>query len=279
MIKIKRILESTNDENVFNVVGEFLRVKENDVTYTLVSNDVDEAYPYLVEGADGTILRFNKEGESEIGGLHLTEVSKMRLLTSSVVFEKEWTEVELKEDFSDFKETLTKFGYMEKPIFLSITDAISETTEPVFPEMRDTHEVKTRWIIRLESLTLEESDVDGMTMIPCEHIIAISDYIEKSTKKIAKRTIFISFPDPDEGTRPYSGLEQIRSIQPADDNDITLWEEASKSEYRDKEFIPLLVKPGERGFQLDPDLKSLEDLLKAELGDEENTPVGKPSNP
>lgn len=268
MIKIKRILETTNEDNTFNVIGEILRVKENDTVFTLVSNDVDEQYPYLAEGSNDTLLRFNRNGESEFGNLHLTEISRMRLVTSSLEYEKNWTEVDIKEDFSDFEDVLRDFGYMDKPIFLSITDAISEVTEPVFKEMRETHEVRTRWIIRMENLTLEETDIDGKCMLPCEHVIAISDYIEKNTKKITKRTVFISLPDPDEGTRPYSGLEQIRSIQPASDDDIAIWDEAGKEKYVEYEFIPLLVKPSERGFELDPDLKDLEDLLKAELSDE-----------
>lgn len=260
-IKIKKIV-STNNSGAVEVIGRELKCIENDaLSLTLIDSDENEEYPYLVESSDGNIYRFNSEGISERGTFHLTEVSIMRLKTSTVVSENDWTEIEFNEDFSNVAEKLNEFGYKEK-IFAVLTDIVSETSIPPIPSLKETHELQTRWVVRIDYIE-NEGDVDDKGIVPSERVVGIMDYINKETKEVTKKQVFIGFRTGDNSDVSICGVDQLKSIRPATEEEISIWEESGTGKYNDFEYIPLLLNSNGT-FEKDPDLLELEELLKDE---------------
>lgn len=255
-IKIKRVLENEQKVNgAFEVIGRKLTNKNGDV-YTLIDSDDSDEFPYLVEeDKTGNIFKFNKDGLSSSGKQELDEESLMRLKTSCIISSDDWEEVELKEDFSDIKEVLESYGYKEK-IFAVITDKLSNSATPPLQELSETHDLKTEWILRIDKI---DSD-DEFAVIPCDRTVGIMNYVNKETKKIDLRHVFIAFYDPEQG---YCSSEQFESIRPAMEDEIEIWAESGKEDYKKFEFIPLLIN--EKGnFERDPRFIELEELLNNE---------------
>lgn len=255
-IRIKRVLENEQKFNgAFEIIGKKLKNKSDEV-YTLIDCDDDDDFPYLVEeDKTGNLLKFNKNGMSSSGKQELCEESLMRLKTSCVMSKDDWEEVELNKDFSNIKEVLESYGYKEK-IFAVITDKVSNLAEPPIQEMSETHELKTEWVLRIDKI----DDEDEFAIIPCDRVVGIMSYINKDTRKVDLKHIFIAFYDPEQG---YCSSEQFESIRPATEDEIELWAESGKEEYKEFEFIPLLIN--ENGtFKQDPRFLELEELLKNE---------------
>ena len=255
-IKIKRVLENEQKFNgAFEIIGKKLKNKSGEV-YTLIDCDDDDDFPYLVEeDKTGNLLKFNKNGMSSSGKQELCEESLLRLKTSYVISKDDWEEAELNEDFSNIKEVLESYGYKER-IFAVITDKVSNLAEPPIQEMSETHNLKTEWVLRIDKI----NDEDEFAIIPCDRVIGIMSYINKDTRKVDLKHIFIVFYDPEQG---YCSSEQFESIRPATEDEIELWAESGKEEYKEFEFIPLLIN--ENGtFKQDPRFIELEELLKNE---------------
>ena len=260
-VKIKQVI-STNNSGATEVIGRELKCVENDsLTLTLIDNEENEEYPYLVASSDGNIYRFNSDGVSEAGTIHLTEVSVMRLKTSTIISDDNWTEIEFNEDFSNVEEKLNEFGYKEK-IFAVLTDIVSENSIPPIPALKESHELKTRWVVRIDQIE-NEGEIDDKGIIPSERVVGIMDYIDKETKKVTKTQVFIGFRTGDNSDVSICGVDQLSSIRPATEDEISIWEEAGTGKYNDYEYIPLLINSAGT-FEKDPDLLELEELLKDE---------------